>query len=163
MRTRAQDTCSGLEALTPAMWLYTSPSRRQQHRGRRGRRRRRLGLGSWLTTSSFKALTSLFHLFVPQLADLQDGGDNIINFTVAIKQQEKFCQSSRLRANKGRLPPPLSQVTSPVCPAPCDNGTADCNKPPFSLLKSELRARTGSHTAPHSRACDPERFRTSAE
>lgn len=70
MRTRAQDTRSGLEVLTPAMWLHTPPSRRQQQR----EKREAAGAGVLaLTTSSFKALTNLFHLFVPQLADLQDG------------------------------------------------------------------------------------------
>lgn len=78
MRTRAQNTRSGLEVLTPAMWLHTFPLETPA-----AQREKREAAGAGLlalTTSSFKALTNLFHLFVPRLADLQDGGDNIIHF-----------------------------------------------------------------------------------
>lgn len=91
MRTRAQDTRSGLEVLTPAMWLHTSPLETPAAQREKRAKREAAGAGVLaLTTSSFKALTNSFHLFVPQLADLQDGGDNIINFTGSNNKKSSF-------------------------------------------------------------------------
>lgn len=63
MRTRAQDTRSGLDVLTPAMWLHTFPLETPAAQREKKEKRETAGDGVLaLTTSSFKALTSLFHL-----------------------------------------------------------------------------------------------------